>query len=182
MKKGKIFGKRQVVLGVLVLALSAAVWLNMRYASSGGIDSLNTESANKNLGDSIYVGADTSAIETSTNADYFQNLRSQRASTRTDAIEVLDSTINNIKTEEETRRTAVDAKTQIALRMEQENSIETLVKAKGFEDVLAVISDDGVNVVVKSDELLGSETLQIQDIVLSQTDEKLENIKIVTVK
>ncbi len=181
MKKGKIVSKRHIVLGVLILALSAAVWLNMRY-SSVNTNADNTSSSGKNLGDSIYVDANASAIDDAVDGDYFQIARNERNKTRKEALEVLDSTINNVKTDEQTRKSAVDAKTELAMRMERESSIETLIKAKGFADVVAIIADEGVNVIVKAEELLGSETIQIQDVVLSQTQQKLENIKIVTVK
>ena len=34
MKKGKVFGKHHVVLTLMVLALCAAVWLNMKFSST----------------------------------------------------------------------------------------------------------------------------------------------------
>ncbi len=181
MKKGKIISKKHLVLGVLVFALSAAVWLNMRYASTE-TDFTATDSSGKNLGDSVYVDANVSLTDAVTNGDYFTTARQERNKTRSDALEILESTISNVKADEQSKKSAIDAKTNIANRMEKEASMEALIKAKGFDDVLAVISDEGVNIIVKTDELLGSETLQIQDIVLSQTQENLENIKIVTVK
>ena len=72
--------------------------------------------------------------------------------------------------------------TLIAERMEKEAAIETLVKAKGFEKVVAVMGDKDITVVVKADELLPSQILQIQDAVISQTEISLENIKIVNKK
>ena len=66
--------------------------------------------------------------------------------------------------------------------MESESNIETLLKAKGFEKAVAVISDTGISVVVKADGLTSAQTLQIQDIVTSETNIPLSNIKIVPVK
>ena len=69
-----------------------------------------------------------------------------------------------------------------ALRIEREDNIENLLIAKGFKSAVAVIGDKDINVVVKADGLTTAQTLQIQDIVTSQTEIPLSNIKIVTVK
>ena len=55
-------------------------------------------------------------------------------------------------------------------------------KAKGFEKTVAVIGDNNVSVIVKSDGLTTAQTLQIQDIITSETKIPLGNIKIVAVK
>ena len=67
-------------------------------------------------------------------------------------------------------------------RITDETTIETVVKAKGFEDALVMISDESVTVIVPKDQLLTSETLQIQDAVTSQIKIDLEKIKIITLK
>ena len=65
--------------------------------------------------------------------------------------------------------------------IEKESNVETLLKAKGFDKSLVIISDKGINVIVKSEGLTSQQTLQIQDVVTSETDVSLENIKIVPV-
>ena len=45
MKKGKVLGKTQIVVTVMVLALAGAIWLNMKYTPSSG----------KYLGEASYV-------------------------------------------------------------------------------------------------------------------------------
>ena len=62
------------------------------------------------------------------------------------------------------------------------NNIETLLKAKGFEKAVAVLSDDNASVIVKSEGVTTQQTLQIQDIVTAQTQIPLSNIKIITIK
>ena len=61
-------------------------------------------------------------------------------------------------------------------------NIENLLKAKGFSEALAVISDDSVDIVVRSEGLLASETLQIQEIAVKQSGASLADIKIIPVK
>ena len=70
----------------------------------------------------------------------------------------------------------------MAGRAESESNIETLLKAKGFEKVIAVQNDTEISIVVKSDGLTSAQTLQIQDVVTSQTNIPLSGIKIIPVK
>ena len=52
---------------------------------------------------------------------------------------------------------------------------------KGFNDVLAIINDENVNVIVKTNEELSvAQIAQIQNIVMREADSKAEDIHIVT--
>ncbi|MBO4733509.1 MAG: SpoIIIAH-like family protein, partial [Clostridia bacterium] len=57
-----------------------------------------------------------------------------------------------------------------------------LLKAKDFADALVIIGEKDANVIVKSEGLTTTQTLRIQDIITSQTNIPLANIKIVSVK
>lgn len=94
----------------------------------------------------------------------------------------IKETIANVKVTEQEKQDAIKKLSEISDRSEAENSIETLIKAKGFEKVLAVISDDSINIVVKADKLSVAQSAQIQDIVTSQVKIDLQKIKIITVK
>lgn len=185
MKSKSIFGKKQIIMAALLLAVGGAVWLNMQYSGAAGgfVNTSNTSSV-KNLGDTKYVGTveDTSAIETSAEQDFFAISAAERKNAREDAILLLEETISKVSSDKTAKQKATEEMTAIAKRMEQEASIETLIKAKGFEKVVVVIGDDNVNVIVKKDELLPSQILQIQDAVTSQTKISLEKIKIVNKK
>ena len=58
MKKGAIIGKRQVLLAVLVVALSAAVYLNWQFSQNDGQYDITgaLTSSTSYLGDVQYVG------------------------------------------------------------------------------------------------------------------------------
>lgn len=179
MKKGKVFGKHQVVLALMVLALGCAVWLNMKFSSS-----------EKYLGEATYVSSksDSSgeAVQTSAKAteseDYFVTARKDRQTALDESQQLVEETLKSADITDDERKTALDKVNQIATRVEKANNIETLLKAKGFAEAVAVIGDSDVNIVVKSDGITTAQTLQIQDIVTAQTDVALSNIKIVTVK
>lgn len=199
MKKGSIIGKRQIVLAVLVAALGVAVWLNMKFASTdGGFDITGALNSSKYLGDAQYVanpsvdqsGGASSVVESGestlpangTQEDYFANARKEREDTRKEALELLQDTLADVKSDSAAKEKAVEKAAEIAARMDKETSIENLLKAKGFADAVVMIGDSDVNVVVKAEELVTSQTMQIQDAVQSQAKVELNNIKIVSVK
>ena len=68
--------------------------------------------------------------------------------------------------------------------METENKIETLVKAKGVKNCLAVISEDGtkVDVIVDVEELTDEIILQIKEISMEQLKCGFENVTIIQSK
>ena len=60
--------------------------------------------------------------------------------------------------------------------------MESLIKAKGFYDAVAVIGESDVTVVVQSDGLSSAQVSQIKEIVLSECEVGAEAIKIIEVK
>ena len=179
MKKGKVFGKSQIAVTAMVLALAAAIWLNMKYTPSSG----------KYLGEASYVNntsSESEAVQTSAKAqendDYFTTAKKERENARKEAQELIEETLKNDKLTDEDKKSALSKAEEIAGRIESEGNIESLLKAKGFEKTVAIISDTGISVVVKSEGLTSAQTLQIQDVVTAETNIPLSNIKIVPIK
>lgn len=183
MKKTKIITKKHITLAVMVLALGAAVWVNMRY---GNADNIAKSTSSKYLGEAEYVDSktDESAVETSAKPDndYFENLKTEREETRKSEIEILDETIKDNSLDDNSKQQAVSKKAELVTRIENEQNIETLLAAKGFKNSIAVMGDGDINIIVKKDSLSDSETLQIQDAAGTYTGLSLSNVKIVTVK
>lgn len=178
MKKAKKFGKTQVTLAVMIVALAAAVGLNMKYSA----DQTNNTSS-KYLGQAEYVNASVSgeSSQTSSNkeSDYFKNLREERQKTREEAIKVLEETLERTDLTEELKAETTVLLNAIAQATQQEASIETVLKAKGFKNVVAVISQSDVNVIVDG-EIDGAKTAQIKDAVISQTNFSAADVKIIS--
>ena len=179
MKKGKVLGKTQVAVAVMVAALALAIWLNMKY----------TPTSKKYLGEATYVNntvSESEAVQTAAKVqetgDYFETAIKERETARKEAAETLEEFLKSSNLTEEEKKQGMAKAEAIALRAENENKIETLLKAKGFEKTVAVISDSGVSVVVKSEGLTSAQTLQIQDIVTAQTKVKLSDIKIIPIR
>ncbi len=185
MKKFKIFTKGQALLVVMVLALGAAVWLNMKFTSK-----------EKYLGEASYVSGSSSSKTVATAAkanqksssdsqgssDYFSAAKKNRETALKKAQNSVEEMLDSDKLTEADKQQAVKTAGEIAKRIERENNIETLLKAKGFEKCVAVMSEDSISVVVSSQGLTTAQTMQIQDIITSQTDIGLSNIKIITSK
>jgi len=179
MKKGKVFGKNQVVITLMVLALGAAVWLNMKFSST-----------EKYLGEAKYVSSVTSgsgeAVQTAAKVenkeDYFSTARKQREKALKEAQEMAEESLKSASASDDERQKALESINAFSARIEKSNNIETLLKAKGFKEAVVVIGDSDINVIVKSEGITTAQTLQIQDIVTSQTEIPLGNIKIVTIK
>ncbi len=179
MKKGKVFGKSQIALAVMVVALAGAVWLNMRYSGETAEASGNTSS--KYLGEASYVNGEAEGESSGDESSvYFSRMRADRLKTREDAIALIEESLGNAELSEENKKAALDKATELAMRSEKEAAIETLLKAKGFSAAIAIIGDEGINIVVESELLEPADALIIQDAALSQTDFTVKDIKIVS--
>ncbi len=177
MKKGKVLGKSQLTVALMVVALGAAIWLNTKYLPSD----------TKYLGEASFVSTSDNeeAVETAAKAyseDYFTTAKNNRQKAREEAIELIEETLDNDNLKEADKESALAKTEEIADRMEQESNIEALLKAKGFEKALAIINDTGITIAVNGEGLTSQQTLQIQDIITNETEIPLANIKIIPIK
>ena len=179
--KGKVFSKRHIVTSVLVVCLAAAVWLNMKYSSFDN----NVIGANKNSSDTEFIDKDSNlgqAVQTGTGVDKIATARQERNDNRSKTVADLTKVVNNSSADSKAKDEALKGLNLIAEQVNAEASMETVIKLKGFEDALAIISTESVTVIVPAENLLTSQTLQIQDAVISQKPIDLEKIKIIAVK
>ncbi len=181
MKKKSLLGKRGVLLGGLIVVLAAAVCLNFYVNSQTGGQTITDVFSGSSMGQAVYVNADSSAV-TSTTDDYFTKVRADRQTARKEATDALEKIIDDPRSDKQAVADATEKATRIAQSIETESNVETLVKAKGISDCVAVIGEEGVSVIVKTQGLLASDTMQIQEIVEQNTEFSLENIKIIEVK
>ena len=169
-------GVKSAVLVTAVLLIGLAVYLNYRWfydpASSLGYGENNMED---NYSDSQQTGSDQQTEE-----NYFAAVSLSRSQSRDEAIEVLKLVVENAEATEEAKAEAAERISQIALDIQNEANIETLVKAKGFEECVAVIGEDSVSVVVSAAEgLQATEVAQIMSIVFETTGISPEKVSVV---
>lgn len=110
---------------------------------------------------------------------FFSAYRSEREATRESEFLYLDAIISSETSSEAAKTAAEEQKLGLVERMEKEMQLESLVKAKGFEDAIVTMSDSGVNVVVGTAELTAEQAAQIYDIVRSETNLTAGDIKII---
>ncbi len=175
MKKGKVLGKGQLLLAVMVVALGAAIWFNMKYSPK-------TDDT-KYLGQAEFVdNVSGESQQVSAQVDYFVAAKEEREQNYENASADLEKAIKTAGGNSETVKNASDKAASLAARKAAESNIEALLKAKGFSQALAVIGDNDINIVVKADSLTATQSLQIQDIASSQSGYTADKIKILTVE
>ena len=181
-----IFGKKQVLLATLIVALGLAVYLNYYFANKAPTvpTGTGTSSSDKNLGDvgnpSTVSGGDTSTTEDP--SDYFVQARLNRENARQEQLDIVKDMMNDVKATDEIKKQAADKVEAVTKAIEQESKIESLIKAKGFTDCVVYIEDKNCQIVVRSEGLQMQDTVQITEIVTSQSDITAQNINIVPVK
>ncbi len=160
-------GTRTIVIICSVLLIGFAVVLN--YVLADTTDPVEFEPTGEMTDDGAMYVEDT----------YFASSVLSREQARDEAIEVLKTVVNNEAALESAKETALGDIARIAGEIEMEANIETLIKSKGFEECIAVVTGSNANIIVKSDGLLQNELSQIKEIVYEQAGIDPVNIKIV---
>ena len=168
-----IIGSFAVVCVALIIGISVynrSEDKGFDYSQGTGMQDVNSE-----------TGKDTDkSTEKGESVDtYFSSVELDRKRTRDEALEVLQSVVDNASASEQAKTEALAEITAIAKIMDTEANIETLIEAKGFEECVAVIKDDSANIVVKSDGLQAAQISQINEIVYEQAGISPVNIKII---
>jgi len=129
-------------------------------------------------GGAIEVDADDAGVYQSQD-NYFAISVVSRQRARDETIELLTNIVNNADDLPEVRDSALSDIAVIAREIEREANIETLVRAKGFAECVAVVSGENANIIVKTDGLMPNEIAQIKEIVFEQAGVLPGNIKII---
>jgi len=167
-------GVKSAVLITAVLLIGLAVYLNYRWFYDP-IDSLGF--GKNNMEDNYSDSAQTDA---NAQNNYFTATALSREQSRDEAIDVLKLVTESADASEAAKADAAAKISKIAVDIQNEINIETLVKAKGFEECVAVIGDNSVSVIVKAESLQANEAAQILAIAYETTGIPVENISIIS--
>ena len=167
---------RSIVILAAVLLISLAVYLNYRWFYDP-IDSMVF--GDNNMEDHFDDSTETGTGDGNTENDYFTSVSLTRQQSRDEAIAVLNLVIDSEESSEEAKAEAAEEISKIAVDIQNEANIESLVKAKGFEDCVAVIGDESVSVIVKAEALQANEAAQILAIVCETTGIAPQNVSII---
>ncbi len=179
----KLFGTKTflVVCCVVLVAVSLLV-ASLIDAQTGDKNTVKDESESKTLGNSVLTDS-TSGDELkdaiADGEDYFAVSAINRQKTRDEAISLLQAIADNPDSMPDAAAEALASINAMAKQIQAEADIEALVKAKGFEDCVAVISDSGCTVIVRSDGLITEQVAQILEIAMQQTSLPASKITVV---
>ena len=179
----KIWKRNAVIAGALVL-ICAGIYLNWLY-NGESVDLTQVLDADKILGESTLVmqsETDLSVKEASTELGVeaeFAQMRLSRQIARDEAVALLQETIAYAGSMDEARPESLKLEGIIAEAL-TESKIESLVIAKGYQDCVAYISEEGISLAVATPEngLMEEDVSLLADIVMAQTDFGLPEIRI----
>lgn len=178
--------KKNMMAAAVLLTVCSGIYLNWIY--NGGQDTKDLEdtlNSDKVMSDDMLVMDGQQNVEvggdTNTVSDYFAAVRLSRQEARDNAVTLLQEAM------------AYGSQEQIAASNAQleeiihsalcEAQIESLVIAKGYADCVAYMSETGISVAVAAPEggLQQEDVAVIADIVLTQSDFTLNDIRVVEV-
>lgn len=169
----KKFGVRNLAIVLSVLVIGVSVFVNWSLfggdkSGAGGDAPTGQQGTTDGNTDASTVGEQ----------DYFSAAVIERESARDEALEVLQGVVDDAASLDSAKEQALKDIATMAKVIENESNIETLVKAKGFEECVAVINGEKANVIVKSEGLRPNDLSQILEIVYLQAGILPENVTI----
>lgn len=167
---------KSIIVASSALLIALAVYLNYQWF----YDPSSALGYGDNNMDDNYSDSSTAGGNADTTEDYFTSTALDRQQARDEALDVLKMVTESNEASEEAKAEAQQKISKIAVDIQNEANIETLVKAKGFEDCVAIISDNAVSVIVGADSLQAAEAAQILSIVYETTGINPENISIIS--
>lgn len=178
--------KKNLIAFALLVAVCGGIFVNWHYSKAQTVANLtDTLDSDKILSADTLVMNDqiTTLDETQTTmSDYFAAVRLSRQEARDSAVTLLQEAMAYSE-DPESAESNVQLE-QIVQTALCEAQIESLIIAKGYADCVAYISPEGVSVAVASPEggLQQEDVATIADIVLTQSDYTMEDIRVVEVQ
>ena len=171
-KVGRFFSaskKRSLIITASVLIICAAIGIN--WMLFGPADAAGNPAKTDGSGENPSPSQSQAAASNDEEGESFFALAvTDRQKARDEALEVLQTVVDSAASTTEERTAAAGSISRIASYIEAESNIETLVKSKGFEQCVAVVSENNVSVIVGTKEtLLAHQLAQIKEIVYLQT-------------
>ena len=178
--------KKNLVAAAVLVTVCTGIYVNWLYTEQTTANILtDTLDAEKVMSDDTLLLTQSDAVPVDANmntaSDYFAAVRLSRQQARDSAVTLLqDVSANSDQTKAEESAAELGDIVQTALT---EAQIESLVIAKGYTDCVAYMSNEGVSVAVSAPEggLQQADVAVIADIVMSQSDYTLDDIRVVEV-
>ncbi|MEE1013061.1 MAG: SpoIIIAH-like family protein [Clostridia bacterium] len=181
-QKFKFKGKQVLLLGLVALVITAGYYrwtvetenLETVPVTGEALPVNYEQSQNQEQGEQ----QETQESEGQMQSQGIVQLKQERDKARSESMEQWQKTAQNKEASQESKSEAEKKVKSANEWTEKEKNIETLVKAKGYTDCFAHINDSGISVVVSGGEVNGAKVAQIKDIIVSETNIPVRNIKI----
>ena len=174
--------KRNAIVATVLVMLCAGVYINWSYNQREAVDLTQTLNAEQVMSQSVLEQMDE-VLDASNKEDSFAQIRLSRQESRDSAVELLQQTMSYEDDGEQTAL-ATASLDHIVSSALAESQIESLIVAKGFADCVAYMGSEGVSVAVAVPEggLQQEDVALIADIVMTQSEYTLSDIRIVEVQ
>ena len=177
--------KKNLIAVALLATVCGGILVNWYYTKDkAAVNLMDTLDADKILSADMLVMSDGTSLETeaaNTATDYFAAVRLSRQEARDNAVTLLQEAMAySDDTQSAQSNAQLEEIVQTALC---EAQIESLIIAKGYTDCVAYISSDGISVAVAAPEggLQQTDVAAIADVVLTQSEYKMDDIRVVEV-
>lgn len=189
MKKIAIIKKKEVLLGLLALFFLGIGFFSYNPIAKkdlGKIADVENYSED-NLGEATLVSSNSIETEEINNipeeieeepTEFFLEEKMKRDNTYSENLEVYEKILENSSISSDQKTIAQNEIANITNEKKSIDSAESLIKIKGFEDVVIFKSNNGVSVIVRSDVLLAEQVAQIQNIIEKEFQIDSQNITI----
>lgn len=181
--------KRSAVMATVLVFVCAGIYLNWSYNQNTEVANLeDTLDAEKVMGDTLILDhgeselVQTAGEDLNPVSDYFAEVRLSRQTARDNAVETIQETMAYAESADTSE--ASGELNEIISTALAESQIESLVVAKGYEECVAYMGDESISVAVSAPEegLTPTDVALISDIVTSQSDYALTEIRVFEVK
>ena len=183
--------KKNMVAAAILVTVCAGIYVNWLYTEEKSAATLTeTLDAEKVMSeDGLVLSDDMAALAAgedvqTTATDYFAAVRLSRPQARDNAVELLQEAMAYSGQDGGKDVESAMELEEIVQTALSEAQIESLIIAKGYRDCVAYMSGEGISVAVASPEggLQEQDVAVIADIVMSQSDYSLEDIRVVEVQ
>ena len=178
--------KKNLVAAAVLITVCTGIYVNWLYTEQNSAKTLtDTLDVQKVMSDDTLLLTGEEVVladaEINTATDYFAAVRLSRQQARDSALSLLqDAAVNSDQTKAEESAAELEDIVQTALT---EAQIESLIIAKGYADCVAYMSSEGISVAVSVPEsgLQQEDVAVIADIVMTQSEYTLDEIRVVEV-
>ena len=164
--------KAAVTIGVVIIACALAINYGKDYfvSNTKSVATVANQDELPEMGDAVLVSVEPQKTD---------NIKNEREIIRSKVCELLNKSIDNPNTSNDSKLEAEQKLISIAECMDSELTCESLLALKGFENAVVFISDGLITVSVESNGLNDEDIAKINDVIFGQTGNN--NIKIVEV-